>query len=200
MKGLPCLVRRDRSTGQKVIILVDSGATYNYISTNSRIGESIPLPKIYTPKTLHGYLRVSSKKIINVLNHDLTFFEIDELVDYDMILGEQGLRQLKATIIFFDYKLYYKKIRISHKINYTNDDLKFKDEIDNLMQKNECIFENLPVTTTIEATIRTKTEEPIYVKQYPYPYSDKEFVDNEITKLLEIGVIEKSFSPYNSPI
>lgn len=173
-------MRRDRSTGHKVIILVDSGATYNYIRTNSEIGESVPLPKVYTPKTLHGFSRVSSKKIINVLNHDLTFFEINELIDYDMILGEQRLHQLKATINFFEYKLYYQKPITSHKINYTNDNLKFENEITNLIEKNECISENLPVTTTIEATIRTKNEEPIYIKQYPYPYADKEFVDNEI--------------------
>lgn len=58
----------------------------------------------------------------------------------------------------------------------------------------------MPFTTTIEATIRTITEEPIYTKQYPYPYSDKEFVDKEVQKLLEGGIIEKSFSPYSSPI
>lgn len=68
------------------------------------------------------------------------------------------------------------------------------------MQKNESISENLPFTTTIEATIRTKTDEPIWTKQYPYPYSDKEFVDNEVQRLLKANVIKKSFSPYNSPI
>lgn len=92
-----------------MIILVDSGATYNYIKTNSQIGESVPLPQIYRPKTLHGYSEVKSKKIINLFDYDLTFFEINELVDYDMILGEQGLRQIKATINFFEYKIYPKK-------------------------------------------------------------------------------------------
>lgn len=58
----------------------------------------------------------------------------------------------------------------------------------------------MPFTTTIRATVRTRTEEPVYVKQYPYPYSDKEFVDEEIRKLVRNGIIEKSYSPYNSPI
>lgn len=57
-----------------------------------KIGESVPLHKVYTPKTLHGYCKVKSKQIINMLNYDLTFFEINELVEYDMILGEPVFR------------------------------------------------------------------------------------------------------------
>lgn len=40
----------------------------------------------------------------------------------------------------------------------------------------------------------------MWIKQYPYPYSDKEFVDNEIQNLLDNDIIEKSYSPYNAPI
>lgn len=134
------------------------------------------------------------------MDHDLTFFEIAELTDYDMILGEQGLRQIKASINFFEYTIYYKKPIKLQQINYTNDNLKYEEEINDLMGKNENISEALPFTTTIEATIRTKTEEPIFTKSYPYPYADKDFVDKEIQKLLQTGVIEKSFSPYNSPV
>lgn len=82
------MVRQERLTGQKVTILIDSGATYNYIQTNSNIGETIPLPKIYITKTLHGYSQVKAKKIINIFDHNLTFLEINELMDFDMILGE----------------------------------------------------------------------------------------------------------------
>lgn len=138
--------------------------------------------------------------MINILNYDLTFFEIDELVDYDMILGEQGLRQMRATVNFFEYKLYYKKPCTPHRINYTIYNLNFENEITNLMKENESISENIPMTTTIECTIRTKNDDPIYVKPYPYPYADREFVDNEIKNLLKNDVIEKSFSPYNASV
>lgn len=193
-------MRHNKSTGREVTILIDSGATYNYIRADSKIGESVPLPKTYTIKTIHGYSKIHSKKIINVLDSDITFFEINELVDYDMILGEQGLRQIKAVLNFFEYKICYQKPITSHQINYTNDCVEYHNEITNLMQKNKSVSECLPYTTTIEATIRTKTDEPIWTKQYPYPFADKEFVDGEIEKLLNSGVIEKSFSPYNSPI
>lgn len=192
--------RHDRATGRKVTILIDSGSTNNYIHINSTIGESVPLPKIIKTKTLHGISEIKSKRIINVLDNDLTFFDIKELNDYDMILGEQGLRQIKAKLDLFEYKIYYKKPIVSQKINYTNNSPKFETEINNLMQKNKNISEKLPFTTTIQATVRTKTEDPVWTKQYPYPYADKAFVDSEIEKLLENDIIEKSFSPYNSPV
>lgn len=158
------------------------------------------MPRTFKARTLHGICTIKSKRIINVLDNDLVFFEIDELTDYDMILGEQGLRQIKARINLFEYKIYYEKQIFSDKINFSNDCLEYQNEIEYIMQKNEDISETLPFTTTIEATIRTNTNEPIYSKAYPYPYADKEFVDNEIQNLLKNGVIEKSYSPYNSPI
>lgn len=85
---------------------------------NSKIGESIPLNKIIKTKTIHGISQIKSKRIINVLDNDLIFFDIDELNDYDMILGEQGLRQIKAKINLFEYKIYYEKQIFSQKINY----------------------------------------------------------------------------------
>lgn len=183
-----------------MVILIDSGSTNNYISKNSKIGTSVLLPNPIKTRTLHGISLIKSKRIINILENDLVFFDIDELTEYDMILGEQGLRQIKAQINLFEYKIYYEKQDSPHKINYTNDCPEYEKEIGNLMTRNERISESLPFTTTINATIRTKNRDPIYTKQYPYPYSDKEFVDNEIKKLLNDGIIEKSFSPYNSPI
>lgn len=66
------------------------------------------------------------------------------------------------------------------------------------MEKNERVYPVLPFTTAIEATIRTKNNDPVWVKQYPYPMSDHEFVKSEIERLLENGIIQKSYSPYNS--
>lgn len=182
------------------MILIDTGSTNNYINVHSTVGESIPLSKIIKTKTLHGISEIKAKRIINVLDNDLTFFEISELTDYDMILGEQGLRQIKAKLNLFEYKIYYEKQTHSLKVNYTNDCPNYEYEIRNIMRENENICETLPFTTTIEATLRTMSDEPIWTKQYPYPYTGKEFVDREIEKLLNDGIIEKSFSPYNSPI
>lgn len=145
-------------------------------------------------KTLHGHSIVKSKRIISLLGFNLTFFDIKELNEHDMILGEQGLRQMEAKLDFSEYKIYYKNPN-KHKINYTNQCQYYEKEINSLMKENELISEKLPFTTTIQATVRTKTDEPIWTKQYPYPYADKDFVDKEIENLLDNNIIEKSFSP-----
>lgn len=102
----------------------------------------------------------------------------------------------KAQIIFsgVDHEI------DSQRINLKNDNPNYAKEIDELKEKNESVYHTLPFTTTIEATIRTVDNNPIYVKQYPYPMSDQDFVNRGIEKLLENGMIQKSFSPYNSPI
>ncbi|GBP11681.1 Retrovirus-related Pol polyprotein from transposon opus [Eumeta japonica] len=77
-------------------------------------------------------------------------------------------------------------------INYTIGNDMYRERIDKLMKENNG-------TTTVEATIRTKTDEPIWTKQYPYPIADNDFVNREIDRLIKDGII-KSNSPYNSPI
>ncbi|KAH8285939.1 hypothetical protein KR018_003315, partial [Drosophila ironensis] len=60
--------------------------------------------------------------------------------------------------------------------------------------------EALPYKTSVVATIRTVSEEPIYAKLYPYPMGAANFVNKEIEGLLKNGIIQKSVSPYNNPI
>lgn len=186
-------------TGKPVTVLVDTGATNNYISFNCDIGKSVQIRPTHT-KTLHGNSVIKSKKVITLFGHHLSFYEIDELNDYDMILGEQGLRVLKAEVNLFDYSLKYKKRIEEQKINYTLDNESYNKEISQIMQRNDYISESLPFTTTTEASIRTQSDDPIWTKQYPYPMADHEFVKSEINKLLKEGIIQPSKSPYNSPI
>ncbi|GBO99955.1 Retrovirus-related Pol polyprotein from transposon gypsy [Eumeta japonica] len=84
-------------------------------------------------------------------------------------------------------------------INYTIGNDMYRERIDKLMKENNGIGP-LPFTTTVEATIRTKTDEPIWTKQYPYPIADNDFVNREIDRLIKDGIIQRSNSPYNSPI
>lgn len=190
---------------KKIEILVDSGATSNYIKTNLRIGPRIKLNNPKFAKTPHGASDVKYKQRIRLLKHDLDFFEFDKLNDFDMILGETGLRKMKAHLDFASYKLHYfvpKKAQVDETqvLNYINDNPNYAGDIEKLMVKNETVYETLPFTTKIEATIRTVNDNPVWVKQYPYPVADHDFVNQEIEKLLKNGIIQRSFSPYNSPI
>ncbi|KAH8274700.1 hypothetical protein KR026_002729, partial [Drosophila bipectinata] len=59
--------------------------------------------------------------------------------------------------------------------------------------------EALTFNTSVIATIRTKSDEPVYSRLYPYPMGAADFVNNEIKELLSNGIIRPSRSPYNSP-
>ena len=49
-------------------------------------------------------------------------------------------------------------------------------------------------------TIRLKSADPVFTKQYPMPAQEVEFVKEHVRKWLELGLIEPANSPYNSPI
>ncbi|KAH8314207.1 hypothetical protein KR074_002881, partial [Drosophila pseudoananassae] len=59
--------------------------------------------------------------------------------------------------------------------------------------------EALTFNTSVIASIRTTSDEPVYSKLYPYPMGAADFVNNEIKELLQNGIIRPSRSPYNSP-
>ncbi|GFO34730.1 reverse transcriptase [Plakobranchus ocellatus] len=63
------------------------------------------------------------------------------------------------------------------------------------------ILTSLPgLTTTIRHVIRLSTNEIIRIKPYPLPFASQEFLKTEISQLLSLGVIERSTSPYCSPV
>lgn len=211
MNNLPCIIKTLKSDAREVTILVDCAATNNYIKPSLQIGSRVKLDTPSFAKTLHGVSKLEFKQKIHLLNQDLDFIEMDRLTDFDMMIGERSLRKMKAKINLFEYKLTYsiptqkqknelQQIKSVQRINFTNDCPEYASRINELMKKNEQIYPTLPFTTTIEATIKTKNDDPVWVKQYPYPMSDHDFVNKEIERLLKNGIIRKSCSPYNSPI
>ncbi|GFR93010.1 Pol polyprotein, partial [Elysia marginata] len=55
-------------------------------------------------------------------------------------------------------------------------------------------------TTSVVHEIRLNSDQVVRVKPYPLPFAAQEFVKEEVQKLLDLGVIEHSSSPYCSPI
>ena len=52
----------------------------------------------------------------------------------------------------------------------------------------------------ITHTIRLKTEEPVFTKQFPLPDKEMEFIKEHVRQWLKLGLVEGANSPYNSPI
>ncbi|XP_052079017.1 uncharacterized protein LOC127717282 [Mytilus californianus] len=63
------------------------------------------------------------------------------------------------------------------------------------------VFTDSPgCTDLLEHDIKLSSETPIRMKPYPIPYSMLDTVNAEVSKMLDLGVIEASTSPYASPI
>lgn len=62
--------------------------------------------------------------------------------------------------------------------------------------------ENIPLsfTNSITHKIDLKNDSPIYTKSYRFPEVHKQEVKDQISKMLDQGIIQNSFSPWSSPI
>lgn len=52
----------------------------------------------------------------------------------------------------------------------------------------------------MEHDIKLSTETPIRMRQYPIPYCMIDTVNTKVSKMLNLGIIQTSISPYSSPI
>lgn len=60
--------------------------------------------------------------------------------------------------------------------------------------------ENLTFTNKIKHSIKTTDEIPVYTKTYRYPFIHRQEVQDQISKMLEQGIIRPSDSAWSSPI
>lgn len=79
-----------------------------------------------------------------------------------------------------------------------------KGKLTSLLRKYADIFmmpsDKLSFTNNVKHEIRLKDDTPVHVKSYRYPFALKNEVQNQVSKLLEDGIIRPSQSPYSSPI
>ena len=74
-------------------------------------------------------------------------------------------------------------------------------EVEALIEQYLDVLTSVPGRTDlIQHDIKLSTSEPIRSKGYPVPYKARDVMDSEIKEMLELGVIEKSVSPYSSPV
>ena len=90
----------------------------------------------------------------------------------------------------------------------TINDVKFHDslaavkkaEARTVLQKHEHVLTDLPGTVDlVEHPLNLISDEQVNVKQYPLPFEAEKTVKEEVQKMLQLGIIEPSTSPYSSP-
>ena len=76
-----------------------------------------------------------------------------------------------------------------------------KQELLKLLSEFTCLFKDTPGLTDLYShKINMKTEQPFVRRSYPIPFALRPAVDLEIEKMEKLGVIERSASPFSSPI
>ena len=76
-----------------------------------------------------------------------------------------------------------------------------RERIQEVLQTYEHVVRDAPGQTSItECTIKLTSDDPVRTKAYPIPHALRETLNKEVEKMLEADVIEKSSSPYSSPV
>lgn len=197
------IYQTNEHTNKVIKILIDTGATGNFCREDSFDSSKYKLPQSLKINSIHGCSLVTEYYKVNLEGHKLNFLILPNLKE-DAILGLPGICQMKMKIFGEDNSVHYKKnpVPSTQEINYiiadeTED--KYKQEIDLLMKTSLSLGDHIPFTTNVVAKIETIDDSPIYKKPIPLPPASNHIIRLEIDKLLKLGIIRPSISPYNAP-
>ena len=74
-------------------------------------------------------------------------------------------------------------------------------QVSQLLERFSGILTDVPLKTNVlQCEIHLTTDDPVTSKPYPVPYTVRSTIRNEVQKMLDSGVIERSDSPYASPV
>lgn len=207
-------ILKTASNGQELKILIDTGTSKNYIKDFPFLKSVKSVKSPFYVKSINGKNLIKKYCKLSLFNNISTFYLLPQLSTFDGIVGYDFLKEIGAKIDIEKSTLFFtggqEKLQLvtQKQTNILIEDSsvpkEYEKQFNSLISKHEDAFANpnraLTYNTSIKATIRTTTEEPIYTKSYPYPISATEFINSEIQSLLNDGIIQKSCSPYNSPV
>ncbi|XP_069108942.1 uncharacterized protein [Argopecten irradians] len=87
-------------------------------------------------------------------------------------------------------------VLVSEKLSST-----MKKEVTHLLQDYTDVFTDVPGRThLVEHSIKTTSTDPVRVKSRSIPFNMKATIKEEVDKMMSMGVIEPSDSPYSAPV
>ncbi len=181
---------------------MDTGASKNYIKPLPEFKNVIPASTPFLVKSLHGNSHVNKKYRIKLFGVWADFFILPNMATFDGIIGLDLLKRvntqidLSSGVIRHDFgneKLLFHECVNVNFIDMRSEEIPsgVRNDFLKMMESRKRAFadqnESLQFNTNIVATIKTKNEEPIYSRLYPYPMSVAEFVNGEVAHLLANG-------------
>lgn len=122
-------------------------------------------------------------------------FQVEPYENYENDCDVNNLKDIEIEKLLTDN---LRKLRLSH---MSGEESK---AISALCLEYKDIFycDGIPLSFTnqVKHCIRTKNEDPIYVKPYRQPPSQSQEIKNQIEKLLKENVIQESHSPWSAPV
>lgn len=151
------------------------------------ISEANPTIKVLNTSS---EMQTISNKITDV--HNLSNFEIftmQQSNDSSKLINETRIKELS--------ELFSK-----------NTPPQVKDELISLCSKYADVFasvfalpnDKMTINNFYTQTLRVKSNEPTYIKNYRLPKTQRDEINEQVSKLLKNNLIEPSTSPYNSPL
>lgn len=122
-------------------------------------------------------------------------FDVEPYENFENNCDVNNLKEIEIEKLLTDN---LQKLRLSHM------SAEESQAIGTLCQEYKDIFycDGIPLSFTnqVRHYIRTKNEDPIYVKPYRQPPSQSQEITNQIEKLLKENVIQESHSPWSAPV
>lgn len=89
-----------------------------------------------------------------------------------------------------------KDVKLSDKLNAEQ-----TRQVQSVVRKHAPIFSDVPGKTDwVYCNLQLTTNNPVHVKQYPLPFATRDSVEREVREMERLGIVERSESPYNSPV
>lgn len=140
----------------------------------------------------------SQNTVIRVLNTNFEPKSIKNVIKSSANLSDYNVFQVKKSVDDAKREKLFKKKLSEKSFRHA------KREILELCTEFSDIFampdDQMSVNNFYEQKIRTKDNEPVYVKNYRLPHTQKQEINSQVQKLLSNDLIEPSVSSYNSPL
>lgn len=161
-----------------------------------------------------GDVYVTEQVLCNCLIHECItsvtdktgIVELENVTDYDIVISfEQPTQVEVCNIESADLKPDSARVKsVLSKLRTNHLNVEERTNLETLCANYADVFyiegEALTFTNKIKHNIRTTDELPVYTKSYRYPFIHRQEVRDQITKMLEQGIIRPSDSAWSSPI